>query len=51
MPLRLVISAKTLADGEVEFRTRACRDSKRIKLAEVPAVVAAAVREEMARFA
>ena len=51
VPLRLVISAKTLADGEVEFRTRACRDSRRVKLDEVASVVAEAVREETARFA
>ena len=51
IPLRLVISAKTVADGEVEFRTRACRDSRRVKLAEIPAFVAAAIREDMARFA
>ena len=32
IPLRLVISPKTLAENEAEFRTRDCRDSIRIKL-------------------
>ena len=50
IPLRLVISPKTLAGGETEFRTRACRDSQRIKLEDAPAVIAAMVKDELAKF-
>ena len=51
IPLRLVISPKTLADGEVEFRTRACRDSRRIKIGSAAEELAGRVREELAKFA
>ncbi|MCI5779493.1 MAG: proline--tRNA ligase [Lentisphaeria bacterium] len=51
IPLRLVISPKTLADGEVEFRTRACRDSRRLKVESAAEELAGRVREELAKFA
>ena len=50
IPLRLVISPKTLADGEAEFRTRACRDSVRLHLDEVAQFIKARVGEELAKF-
>ncbi len=46
IPLRLVVSPKTLADGEAEFRTRACRDTERVKLADAVAFIANRVAEE-----
>jgi len=50
IPLRLVISPKTLAENEAEFRTRACRDSERIKLDDVPEIIAAKVKAALAEF-
>jgi prolyl-tRNA synthetase len=50
IPLRLVISPKTLAENEVEFRTRACRDSVRFKIDEVAEIIAGKVREELTKF-
>lgn len=50
IPLRLVISPKTLAENEAEFRTRACRDSVRFKLDEAAAVIAEKVKAELAEF-
>jgi prolyl-tRNA synthetase len=50
IPLRLVISPKTLAEGEAEFRTRACRDSVRFKLDEAAKIIADKVRAELAEF-
>ena len=50
IPLRLVISPKTLAAGEAEFRTRACRESVRLPLDSAAAVIAGKVKEELARF-
>ena len=50
IPLRLVVSPKTLADNEVEFRTRACRDSERIKVEAVVDFIADRVKAELAKF-
>ena len=50
IPLRLVVSPKTLAENEVEFRTRACRDSERIKIDDVAEFIAAKVKAELAAF-
>lgn len=50
IPLRLVISPKTLTENEAEFRTRACRDSVRFKLDEAAAVIAEKVKAELAEF-
>ena len=50
IPLRLVISPKTLAENEAEFRTRDCRDSIRIKLDAAAADIAAKVKAELAKF-
>ena len=35
IPLRVVVSPKSLAEGKVEFRTRACRDTELVPLTEV----------------
>ena len=51
IPLRVVISPKTLADGEVEFRFRNCRDSVRIKIAEIADKISAEVADAMAKLA
>ena len=50
IPLRLVISPKTLAENEAEFRTRDCRDSVRIKLDAAAADIAAKIKAELAKF-
>ncbi|MBR7155203.1 MAG: proline--tRNA ligase, partial [Lentisphaeria bacterium] len=50
IPLRVVVSPKALADNEVEFRTRACRDAVRLKVDEVAATVAAKVAEELKKY-
>jgi prolyl-tRNA synthetase len=50
IPLRLVISPKTLAENEAEFRTRACRDSVRFKLDEAAKIIADKVKAELAEF-
>jgi prolyl-tRNA synthetase len=51
IPLRVVISPKTLADGEVEFRFRNCRDSVRVKLDEIAAKIVDEVAKAMAELA
>ena len=50
IPLRVVVSPKTLAEGKAEFRTRSCRDSEKIDLAAIPALVKSRVAEELAKF-
>ena len=50
IPLRLVISPKTLAENEAEFRTRACRDSVRFKLDEAAEIIAGKVKAELTKF-
>ena len=50
IPLRLVISPKTLAENEAEFRTRACRDSERLDLNDAAAIIAQKVKAELAKF-
>ena len=50
IPLRLVISPKTLAENEAEFRTRACRDSERLNLNDAAAIIAQKVKAELAKF-
>ena len=37
LPWRIVVSTKTLKDGECEFKRRASKDAVRWELAEVPA--------------
>ncbi len=50
IPLRLVISPKTLAENETEFRTRSCRDSVRFKLDEAAKIIAGKVKAELDKF-
>jgi len=50
IPLRLVVSPKLLPDGVAEFRTRSCRDSKRLALSEAAEIVAAEVRKELEKY-
>ncbi len=47
IPLRLVVSPRSLADGEVEFRTRTSRDTERIPLADVTAAMKERIEREM----
>ena len=50
VPLRVVISPKTLEAGQVEFKRRNSRDSELLALSDAAAVVAAKVKEELAKF-
>ena len=50
IPLRVVVSPKTLAENKAEFRTRSCRDSEKIDLAAIPVLVKSRVAEELAKF-
>lgn len=51
IPLRLVISPKTLGTNEVEFRTRACRESERLDITAAAGIIAEKVKSELAKFA
>jgi prolyl-tRNA synthetase len=50
IPLRIVVSPKTLADGEVEFKRRGCRDAARLAVADAAAFVANEVKTELEKF-
>jgi len=50
IPLRLIVSPKTVADGEAEFRTRSCRDTSRVPLADAAAMIKAQVAKEMTQY-
>ena len=50
VPLRVVISPKTLEAGQVEFKRRNSRDSELLAVADAAATVAAKVKEELAKF-
>ena len=50
IPLRLVVSPKTITENEAEFRTRACRDSVRLSLDEAAAVISGKVADELKKF-
>ncbi|MCQ2379632.1 MAG: proline--tRNA ligase [Victivallaceae bacterium] len=51
VPLRITVSPRTLADGEAEFRTRASRDTMRVKLDELTEFVKDRVALELAKYA
>ena len=46
----MIISPKTLANGMVEFRTRASRDSEMIPVEQAADVLAQRVRAELDRY-
>ena len=50
VPFRVIVSPKTLANGMVEFRTRASRDSEMIPVGEAAEVLAQRVRAELDRY-
>ena len=50
IPLRVVISPKTLADSQVEFKKRGSRDAERIALVDAAQIVADAVKAELAKY-
>lgn len=50
IPLRLVVSPKTLADNAVEFKVRGSRDAERLEIGSVVAAVAARIESEMAQY-
>ena len=50
IPLRLVVSPKTLADGQAEYRTRSCRDTVRLDLTCAAETVAEEVRKQLSAY-
>lgn len=50
IPLRLVVSPKALANGEVEFRTRDSRDTTLLKLDDVVSTMKRVVAEELTKL-
>jgi prolyl-tRNA synthetase len=50
VPFRVIVSPKTLANGMVEFRTRASRDSEMIPVEQAADVLAQRVRAELDRY-
>ena len=50
IPLRVVISPKTLEAGQVEFKLRGSGDVQLLDVANAAAAVAAKVKEELAKF-
>ena len=50
IPFRVIVSPKTLANGMVEFRTRASRDSEMIPVEQAAEVLAQRVRAELDRY-
>ncbi len=50
IPFRIVISPKTLADGEVEFKLRSEKDAVRVKLEEVTELTVNKVHAELAKY-
>ena len=50
IPLRLVVSPKTLADGQAEYRTRSCRDTVRLDLNCAAETVAEEVRKQLSAY-
>jgi len=47
IPLRVVVSPKSLAEGKAEFRTRACRDTEMIPLDQITAFLQNRIAEEL----
>ncbi len=50
MPIRIVVSPKTLADGEVEICMRATKKAERVSLKDCTAKIKAIVEEEMKKY-
>ena len=50
IPLRIVVSPKTLAESQVEFKRRGERDAQRIALDAAVQTVADAVKAELAKY-
>ena len=50
IPLRVVVSPKTLEAGQVEFKRRNCRDAELLAVADTAKIVAQKVKEELAVF-
>lgn len=50
IPLRIVVSPKTLADGEVEFKIRGEKESVRVELDEICDFVEVKIAEKLAEL-
>ena len=50
MPIRMVVSPKTLADGEVEICMRATKKAERVAIKDCVAKVREIIDEEMKKY-
>ena len=50
IPFRIVLSPKTLVNGQVEFKRRGEKDAELISIADVPARVSAVIAEEFKKY-
>ena len=50
IPFRLVVSPKTLADGQAEFKLRGSRDAERIAVEEAVPLLKRKIEEENAKY-
>jgi prolyl-tRNA synthetase len=50
IPFRVIISPRTLADGEVEFKRRDGGEAVRVKISELASFAASAIAEEKAMY-
>ena len=50
IPLRIVISPKTLADAQVEFKRRGSRDAMRLAVDETVQFIVNEVRTELEKY-
>lgn len=50
VPFRAVVSPKSLANGMIEFRTRSCRDTEMIPVAECAEILAGRIKDELAKY-
>ncbi|QSH40507.1 proline--tRNA ligase [Lentisphaerota bacterium ZTH] len=51
IPLRLVLSPKTLVDGKIEFKRRGCRDGELLDITTVAGTIQRVIAEEYAKYA
>ncbi len=50
IPLRLVVSPKTIAENQAEYKRRGVKDAAKLDLGEAAKIVAAEVKEQLAKY-
>ncbi|MDD5729271.1 MAG: His/Gly/Thr/Pro-type tRNA ligase C-terminal domain-containing protein, partial [Victivallales bacterium] len=50
IPLRLVVSPKTVLNGQVEFKRRGCRDAELLEIAGIAGTMKKLLADEYARY-